>query len=302
MRTRSDISVFAHEQATKAEWGQARSFADAWTATKQSRFTEVVPGILRISFDDVDDEEYKELVSTLTSAPFSYQESTERIFDDSDFSSADAVHVIGVGLDDDAGSFVLNGAAALGAPVPCPACGWVDDWSCPQLARFIVDESRLTASTHMLEGPRAGPAAGWDFVNLPGGRMAVSARVSALLSSLGAGGYKLSPINTSSGEESERLFQLSATPVMPEPCLEHTRIDPPRVCRQCGTLYGQLAGLRFYDEGMLQGLDVFSTHPNASSCIHLRRRVFGALVQEGAEGMVPLEPVRFCSHTPKGDG
>ncbi|MGH3366132.1 MAG: hypothetical protein ACRDOY_02920 [Nocardioidaceae bacterium] len=223
--------------------------------------------------------------------------------DPEDFQTADLLLIVGVGLDDQTGSFILNEDHALGAPSSCPECGTAMAPDRPVTGTLRIDESRLGKPAWIPvpgtnEGGDRRPTGTWDLVTLPNLGVVASLRLVDVLKRTGATGWRIRPVQNADGQETDRLALLEATSLDARPCVEHTRIGADGVCSTCGLVRGEREApvplhVRRSDLG---GLGVVSTGQFSHGPLVVTRGLFDALTAAGLDGVVPIEPRRVCDH------
>ncbi len=284
--SRRDWVYFEADQPTRAAWKALCAFADAWNAAHESRWT-ADPGELCLRLPGgLDDPERGALEQGLAALERAHRIVGLEAVAPPDVGPAAlerAAYVSIVGGGPPSG-LVVNELEAYAPPVPCPRCGRVDRArDAPLVGPLELDERRL----------ESGPGTDADVFNLAHGGRLVTRRFADALRDAGATGYRLVPVRSRTGEDSERHFVLAATHVALEPCVPHAPRDRVKVCPGCDVVGGTLE--RFHvPRGEDGGLSVLSRHRFGLADLHFARETYAFLRARGLRGISPSVGFDVC--------
>jgi hypothetical protein len=273
MRVVWNVSGFAHEQPDEATWTALAGAADELDPAGAA----LAPPFMRILTLDSAGERDRVLarLGEVRGAVLHVAPSTR--LDEADLVSADYVAVWA----DEERLMVLEPDSALLPTGPCPRCGAADAFDLRQVAD-------LSLADDAVEG---------DTSDLPGGGLAVSARVYEALASLPGSRLGTRPLRVGpEGRESQRWFQVLAERAALTPCPEHTVIEGDPFCPACGTAYGTVLGAFTVPSQDLAGVDVVARHPSLRTMLHLSRRADDALRAAGVADLTRADLIELCAH------
>jgi hypothetical protein len=307
MRTTAVFTFLEHEQPSAAAWSAVGEMAKEWNYAHVPKFLDTMGFLWSIKFEDQRGPSFPELLPKLEALQRDFNcrlhATSEAIYDETDYLAADFVEILGISLEGFAGRpFILNLNAALGAPVPCRACGWQDMFSTVQKAPFAIDETLLDVA---LPGGGAPPVDGWDCVNLPNGHKLVSRRILSLFKENRVSDFDIMPVLTgTSGEESQRMFQILARKFVSTTVLPNSRAQL-SVCQVCGAVRDRNVG----DHSEFSSLtpaswcvrkedvaedEILSRHPGRGAMLYVAQRVYRLLMAGGVNGIVPSAVLTLC--------
>lgn len=257
------FSLFAHEQPTPEVWDRVLAITDG---------TGLDTGVPVMRLGTVATEaERDELAGRLQEAGAVLTVGPETVYDAADIAAGEYVGVFPAEV-----RLEVTEPGVVVTTGPCPECGLVDEFDVDQPAPFTI----------------ADDAADGDLSALPGGGLAVSARVVGVLQDLGATGWSTRPLLVA-GQPSRRWLQVVADRVALVPC-EHTDVVGEPFCRRCGRARGEVAGWLWWDPAVLGGDDVVARHPGGRAMLYLSRRVREALTAAGVHDLVTSDVLRPC--------
>jgi hypothetical protein len=306
MKRKVVFSFLRLENPDADAWKEIVDFAENWNKERGGKLSNAMNIMLSLTFADETDPELDDFIDRLRAIErrhqIRYSARAEAQFDETDYRNADFVEIQGVGLTfSDGRHLVLNEDQALGAPVACPTCGWVDVFDKPQNRPFVIDEALLDASP---EGEQQ-PSGGWDCVNLPNGHKLVSRRFVSSLETHDVHGFEcLEVLEHGTGRPSRRMVQLLARRAIPalKP-IGKWRAEL-AICQTCGA--ARQIGTEAHENKICSPPDycverdqigddeIFSRHPGRGAMLHISGRAYAELKRAGVDGLFAGKIVRFC--------
>jgi hypothetical protein len=300
MRRTWTITLLEHEQPNAAAWRAACRFADDWNARQSPKFAAEVPFLRTVLLDSGDQPSLERLLAELRAlgdaAGTTYRLNSRNVLEEADYSRADFIGILGVGLGDDSRPLILNAAAALAPSRPCPQCGWHDAFDQVQREPLVLNEALLDQKNADDEPPPH--RGGWDLVELPGGQKLASPALLAVLKAGDVRGCEQREVLTAAGRASRRMTQITATKAILTPCDEHSRVDGAPFCPACGTAQGSLKDYFWVRQDWLGEDEVISRHPGRGAMLYVSRRVYALLRSAGLGGILRHDVLFVCRHAP----
>ncbi len=263
MITTSTLTMYEHEQPASAWAGIDDVLGDVAPGLPVDRSLEFGRSI---ALEDA--AEAEALAARLRDAGLVVEVARDTVLEDSDYEMAEYVGIYGT---DPGRKLVRNEKRALAPTGPCPTCGGQDALDVRQVEPFEVKESV--------------PPGALEVVALPGGGIAVSARLAGLLGELS--GVRLTPL-------SPGLVQVTAERVVLVPCRTHTTVRGEPHCPDCGRARGDVEGYFWVSDAQVAGSDLVARNRNGMSFLFASRRMLDLLA--GAEGLTTYDVMRLCQH------
>lgn len=297
MKLETSILVIPIEPSEKA-WQGLRRFADRWNETHVHPAINSGPMMLNLRFPESSHPERREAADALQrlqeTVPSQIIESQQRIYDATDYATADFVEISGASLDETPANRLVLNADRILTVEPCPQCGYCDAFDVVQKGSFRIDETqfeRLTA-----DGSRP-PAGGWDFIEIAGGSKLVSSRFVSVVRDNRIQGYTLVPVLVGGGNQpSQRLWQLRANRAIVCPCPEHTRAIDGYFCPTCGAAHCDVEDEDWVRSDSVGPDEIFSRHRQHTAIIYVSGRLLQALVKAGLQQIKFGRIFRLCVH------
>jgi len=308
MRTTAVFTFLKHEQPSEAAWIALGEIAKQWNDSHTPKFSDSMSFLWSINFEDQRDQSFSEFLQQLDSLrrnfACKFHATSELIYDEADYLSADFIEILGISLEGFIKRpFILNAGDTLSSPVPCHACGWQDMFSVAQRAPFAIDERLLDLAIPQGGSP---PQGGWDCVNLPNGHKLVSRRILSLFEENQVTGFDVLPVlSGTSGKQSQRMFQILARKFVPATVLSNSGAQL-SICQVCGAVldpnvgdHAELASLLTPTTWCVRRKDVaqdevLSRHPSRGAMLYLSQRVYRLLVGAPLNGIVESTVLALC--------
>lgn len=298
MRRSWALTLFKHEQPDEAAWHEIEQLATAWNENHFPRFEALASGMLQVAFEEVTKPVLDALIRKLESGSAGcrvlYHVATRTQLEEEDYTAADFIEILGVGLGTEEQHFLLNEQELLGLPSTCSMCGWQSDNDWTQTYPAVIDEALLDEPAE--GGPPLGKG-GWDFVNLPNDGLLISKRVLTLFERNRVRGYRVREvINGTTGHASGRVYQILAGRRVLTPCTEHTRVVGKPHCPACGTAYGDVDGYYWVRGESVTDTECIARQPNDAAELFFSRRVCGLLEAANLNGLHRNDAIFVCRH------